>query len=242
MNDNVATEPQIFRPDDMPFIERGNGARTIPLVTTAVGATSFLNGITTFEPGAAIAHHTHNCIESVMIIEGDAIVDIDGVETPLSTHDTTFVPANIPHRFKNASDTKRMRILWTYASADATRTLVESGQTGRIDAEQQSADSVQPVIEHIEIDVPAGQADAFVAAAAEAAKYFQFTPGSRSFEVFTSAEQPDRVRVMVGWDSIEAHEAFRKTPEFLKWRELVGHFFPESGPRVEHIRSAHKAF
>ena len=128
MTDRVATSPQIFRPDEMPFIERGNGARTIPLTTTAVGATSFLNGITTFEPGAEIAHHTHNCIESVMIIEGEAIVDIDGVETPLTTHDTTFVPANIPHRFKNASSEKRMRILWTYASIDATRTLVASGR------------------------------------------------------------------------------------------------------------------
>lgn len=241
MTDRVATSPQIFRPDEMPFIERGNGARTIPLTTTAVGATSFLNGITTFEPGAEIAHHTHNCIESVMIIEGEAIVDIDGAETPLTTHDTTFVPANIPHRFKNASSEKRMRILWTYASADATRTLVTSGETGRIDAEQQSAESLEPVIEHVEIEVQPGSEDAFVAAAAEAAQHFQKTPGSRSFEVFTSHEQPSRMRVLIGWDSIAAHEHFRTTPEYAKWRELVGPHFAEA-PRVEHLRSAHKAF
>jgi putative monooxygenase len=127
--------PAILRPDELPSVDRGSGARTIPLVTAALGATSFLNGITTFEPGAAIGHHTHNCVESVVIIEGDAIVDIDGVETPLSLHDTTFVPANIPHRFKNASSEKRMRILWVYASTDATRTLIATGETGRIDGE-----------------------------------------------------------------------------------------------------------
>jgi quercetin dioxygenase-like cupin family protein len=127
--------PAILRPDELPSVDRGSGARTVPLVTSALGATSFLNGITTFEPGAAIGHHTHNCVESVVIIEGEAIVDIDGVETPLNLHDTTFVPANIVHRFKNASDTKRMRILWTYASVDATRTIIASGETGRIDGE-----------------------------------------------------------------------------------------------------------
>ena len=136
MSDVSSWRPRIFRPDSLPTIDRGNGARTTPLVTANRGATSFLNGITTFEPGAAIGLHTHNCVESVMIIEGEAIVDIDGEETPLSVHDTTFVPANIPHRFKNASHTARMRILWTYASLDANRTLMAAGESGRIDDEQ----------------------------------------------------------------------------------------------------------
>lgn len=241
MNDAIATEPQILRPDDLPFIERGNGSRAVPLVTTAVGATSFLNGITTLEPGATMAQHTHNCIESVMIIEGEAIVDIDGVETALSTHDTTFVPANIPHRFKNASDTERMRILWTYASIDATRTLVASDETGRIDAEQQSAESLKPVIENVEIEVTPGSEESFVEAAAEATQYFQKSPGCRSFEVFTSHEEPSKLRVLIGWDSIEAHEQFRTTPEFTKWREIVGPHFAKP-PHVEHLRSAHKGF
>ncbi|MGO3650347.1 antibiotic biosynthesis monooxygenase, partial [Agrococcus casei] len=178
---------------------------------------------------------------SVMIIAGEAIADIDGVETALSTHDVVFVPANIPHGFKNASDTERLRVFWTYSSIDATRTLVDSGETGRIDAEQQSAESLQPVVEHVEIEVQPGSEDAFVAAAAEAAQHFQKTPGSRSFEVFTSHEQPSRMRVLIGWDSIAAHEHFRTTPEYVKWRELVGPHFAEA-PRVEHLRSAHKAF
>lgn len=43
--------------------------------------------------------------------------------------------AEVPHRFRNASDTEPMRILWTYASVDATRTLVETGVTNRVDVE-----------------------------------------------------------------------------------------------------------
>lgn len=241
MTDRVATSPQIFRPDEMPLHRarqqgshdsaHDDGCRCDFVSERHHDASNL----------APRSRTTHNCIESVMIIEGEAIVDIDGVETPLTTHDTTFVPANIPHRFKNASSEKRMRILWTYASADATRTLVASGETGRIDAEQQSAESLQPVVEHVEIEVQPGSEDAFVAAAAEAAQHFQKTPGSRSFEVFTSHEQPSRMRVLIGWDSIAAHEHFRTTPEYVKWRELVGPHFAEA-PRVEHLRSAHKAF
>jgi quercetin dioxygenase-like cupin family protein len=128
----------ILRPAEIPARERGGGARTIPLVTRKVGATAFINGITVFEPGAAVALHSHNCDESVMILEGHAIVEIDGVEHKAGPDDTTFLPANIPHRFRNASTTERMRIFWTYASVDATRTIIATGATNSIDEEHRA--------------------------------------------------------------------------------------------------------
>ncbi|WP_210530110.1 cupin domain-containing protein [Rubellimicrobium arenae] len=125
----------ILRPSERPTNERGGGARTTPLVTRACGSTSLINGITAFDPGAAIGLHWHNCEESVMVIEGQAIAEIDGVRHPLETGDTTWIPANVPHRFINASQEKPMRIFWTYASIDATRTMVANGDTRTIDAE-----------------------------------------------------------------------------------------------------------
>lgn len=133
-----SVEAAILRPKDLPRKDRGNGASTVPLVGSHLGATEFLNGITSFEPGAAIGRHRHNCVESVMVIEGTAFVDIDGTEYPLDTYETTFVPANIVHRFRNASDTDPMKILWIYASIDATRTLADSSESSRVDEEQAS--------------------------------------------------------------------------------------------------------
>jgi putative monooxygenase len=127
--------PSVLRPAELDAFSRGGGARTIPLVTRARGATVFLNGQTLFEGGAGIPLHTHNCPESVVILEGNAIVEIAGVEHEVTTFDTTYVDAGVPHRFRNASDTEPMRILWTYASVDATRTIVETGVTTRVDAE-----------------------------------------------------------------------------------------------------------
>ncbi|WP_027930216.1 cupin domain-containing protein [Amycolatopsis thermoflava] len=131
--------PAVLRPAELHAFSRGGGASTIPLVTTARGAQVFLNGQTLFEGGAGIPLHTHNCPESVVILDGDAIVEIDGVEHHLTRFDTTYVPAGMPHRFRNASATAPMRILWTYASVDATRTLVETGVTTRVDAEHRTS-------------------------------------------------------------------------------------------------------
>lgn len=134
-NDLVKQAPVVLRPAQLPARERGGGVRTIPLVTRKLGATTFLNGITIFDPGAAVGLHRHNCEESVVILVGRAIVEIDGTEFEVGPQDTTFLPANIPHRFKNASSTEPMRILWTYASIDANRTVVATGDTRRIDTE-----------------------------------------------------------------------------------------------------------
>jgi quercetin dioxygenase-like cupin family protein len=126
----------VLRPSEITPHERGGGARTIPLVTRKTGSTSMLNDITEFKPNAAIPLHTHNCEESVMVLEGCAIAELDGVAHRLGAGDTTFVPTGVPHRFINASDTQRMRIFWTYASVDATRTLVATGETRSIDSER----------------------------------------------------------------------------------------------------------
>ncbi|MFA6116827.1 MAG: cupin domain-containing protein [Sphingomonas sp.] len=129
----------ILHPADLPVKDRGGGIRTIPLVTYGVGSRSMLNGITTLDPGAAVPLHTHNCEESVVVLSGHARAFIDGVETDLEARDTTWIPAEVPHFFRNISDSEPMSILWTYASIDATRTIVATGVTTRIDEEHRPA-------------------------------------------------------------------------------------------------------
>jgi quercetin dioxygenase-like cupin family protein len=107
----------------------------VPLVLPSLGATGFINGITEFDPGAAIAFHSHNCEESVVLLEGHACLDIAGEVHELKPLDTTFIPANVPHRFRNLSPDQGMKILWIYASTCATRTLVETGETRPVAAE-----------------------------------------------------------------------------------------------------------
>jgi quercetin dioxygenase-like cupin family protein len=119
----------LLRPAKLSSYDRGGGTRTTPLISPRIGAGSFISGITEFAPGAAIPFHSHNCEESVVLLEGDAVMDIDEQEHELQALDTTFIPANVVHRFRNASKISPMKILWIYASPQATRTLAATGET-----------------------------------------------------------------------------------------------------------------
>jgi|ERR1700676_4175115 len=128
----------LLRPSLLKTYERGGGARTTPLVGPLTGASVFINGITSFDPGVAIPFHSHNCEESVVLLEGDAVMEVDGEEYHLQVLDTTWIPANVSHRFRNLSQTKPMKILWIYASVDATRTLTDTGITSSVSMEHRS--------------------------------------------------------------------------------------------------------
>ncbi len=122
-------ESTILRAADIATINRGGGIATTPLVVHhKVPNARFTTGMTVFPPGEGAPMHSHNCDEQVTMLEGEGECEIDGVVTPLSQYDTTYVPADIPHRFTNTG-TGPMRILWIYSTDRVTRTFSETGET-----------------------------------------------------------------------------------------------------------------
>jgi quercetin dioxygenase-like cupin family protein len=128
MSEPKMSEPKVFRFAEQPRVSRGSGVMSVPLCSRHTGCQSFTTGITEFPPGARIAEHYHNVEESVVIIEGEGHCNINGTEYRLSTFDTTYIPAGVPHYFWNSSN-RPMKILWIYGGTHVTRTFVATGQT-----------------------------------------------------------------------------------------------------------------
>ena len=59
--------------------------------------------------------------------------------------------------------------------------------------------------------------------------------GFLGWSVHKGIENPQRYVLQIRWRSLEDHmEGFRKSPEFARWREIVGPFFARA-PQVEHF-------
>jgi heme-degrading monooxygenase HmoA len=83
------------------------------------------------------------------------------------------------------------------------------------------------------IDVVAGQEEDFETAYREARQQLQGA-GARSIRMTRGIETPTRFVLLVEWDSVEAHEAFRASDAFGIWRGLIGPHFANP-PHVEHF-------
>lgn len=115
--------------EDITPFARGDGVQTRLMVGRSVAdAAPFTTGTTVFPAGAAAPLHTHNCAEQVTILAGQAEAMVGGAVTELGPMDTSFVPADVPHYFRNIGDGP-LTILWIYAARDVTRTFVETGET-----------------------------------------------------------------------------------------------------------------
>jgi quinol monooxygenase YgiN len=55
-------------------------------------------------------------------------------------------------------------------------------------------------------------------------------------ELHRSIEKPLRYRVMAKWESVDAHNEFRRSDYFAEWRAPVGPYFA-SPPEVEHTET-----
>jgi quinol monooxygenase YgiN len=83
------------------------------------------------------------------------------------------------------------------------------------------------------LEVAPNAVDAFTAAAAQAVELFRGAPGCSAMRLLRSYEERGRFWLVVEWQDVAAHEAFRKSAGFARWRALVGPYFA-APPVVEH--------
>ncbi len=117
-------EPRVIKREEVSSVERAPGVTVASSVNKETGATEISSGITTFQAGTSNTTHYHNAEESVIVIEGEGILIINGQENHVRQYDAAFITPGAHHRLINPGDTP-FKIAWSYATVDVTRTLVE---------------------------------------------------------------------------------------------------------------------
>ena len=116
----------IVRYKDITPFARGDKVETRLMVGKSTDAAApFTTGTTVFPASSAAPLHTHNCAEQVTILSGRAEAMVGGDIMELEAMDTSFVPADVPHYFRNIGDGP-LTILWIYGARNVTRTFVET--------------------------------------------------------------------------------------------------------------------
>ncbi|HTX09656.1 MAG TPA: cupin domain-containing protein [Solirubrobacteraceae bacterium] len=120
---------KIVKAAEVEPLDRGDGIRTIPLITRHSDDTALITtGISSYPAGTGAPLHVHNCDEQVTLLSGTGEVEIDGDITPLVPYDSTYIPEGRAHAFRNTGSDP-MTILWIYPTQKVTRTLMASGET-----------------------------------------------------------------------------------------------------------------
>ncbi len=90
------------------------------------------------------------------------------------------------------------------------------------------------VLEVALIDIQPGTEAALEAGFRSVVNAVTDSPGCLSLRMTHGIETPTRFVLLVEWESIEAHDAFRGSERFTIWRGGIGQFFAHP-PQVEHF-------
>ena len=110
--------------DSVEHQERRPGVVLSSLVDADTGATQISSGVAEFAVGASAPLHYHDAEESVIVIEGEGLMVIDGKEHIVHPNAAAFISPGAHHSIANHG-AQPFKISWTYASIDWSTTPVE---------------------------------------------------------------------------------------------------------------------
>ncbi len=126
--------PESFRPDRPEVMtavgqgvlaDIGRGVTFECLVGSAQGARGLSTGLVTFAPGAQLEYHLHSYAESVTLLSGTMVVEVEGRRYTLKPLDNIVIPGGLPHAAVNLSTTQETVLHVAMPTVTPSRTLVD---------------------------------------------------------------------------------------------------------------------
>jgi len=133
-NRKMDMPPESMRPDrpevmnalgSGPVIEIERGVKFESLVGKHNKGRNLTTGFVTFEPGAALPYHRHTFSESITLIKGEAIIEVEGRRYKLEPMDNAVIPKGVAHHALNPSRTGQAVFHIAMASHEPSRELVD---------------------------------------------------------------------------------------------------------------------
>lgn len=130
----LSRPPESMRPDRAevmnevaaaPRNEIASGVSFECLVGGHNGARRLTTGLVTFAPEAGLPYHTHPFCESITLLRGEAMVEVEGRCYELGLLDNIVIPREIAHAARNLSAREPAVLHIAMASDQPTRVLVE---------------------------------------------------------------------------------------------------------------------
>jgi 2-keto-3-deoxy-L-rhamnonate aldolase RhmA/quercetin dioxygenase-like cupin family protein len=122
--------PESFRPDRMEVMNDFGTGKKIEIQPGVVfemlvgahnGAKNLTTGVVRFAPGAKLAYHIHPTTESMVLLEGSAVVDVEGRQYRLSQFDNAVIPPGVPHGVENLSTEREALLHVTFPTGTPAR-------------------------------------------------------------------------------------------------------------------------
>jgi heme-degrading monooxygenase HmoA len=89
------------------------------------------------------------------------------------------------------------------------------------------------VLEVAQFDISPGSEAAFEAGYRSVVSVLRESPGLLNLRMTRGVESPNRFVLLVEWESLPAHQAFRDSDRYAIWRAGIGPHFANP-PQVEH--------
>lgn len=141
--------PESFRPDRPEVMNDVGSGRKLDIQPGVVferlvgahnQARKLTTGIVRFDPAIHLAYHTHPCTESITLLEGSAVVEVEGRRYRLVPFDNVVIPPGVAHAVENTSTQRGAAFHIAFPTDAVSRELVEA----RYSPQTMSDDSTGP--------------------------------------------------------------------------------------------------